>query len=94
MNTLFDIAIAVVLVFLTAYVLYRIVGTAVVILGFFFTMAVYAIPVIFTLFFGLTNPWLLIICVPLSIGYYFLVTKIRRKWKERKIRKQMAKYYN
>ena len=81
---LMEIGIGVVIAVVTFYVIKRILGAALLLLFFLFKVGVYSVPVTFTIFFGMINPWLLIPCCLLSIGYYFLVYKITKKFKARK----------
>ena len=90
LDGLMEIGIGVVIAILTIYVIKRILGVAFVVLFFLFKVGVYSLPITLTIFFGMMNPWLLIPCCLLSIGYYFLVYKITKKFKARK---RAADYY-
>ena len=55
------------------------------IIKLFVKAALYCSPITFTLSMMEQSNWWLIVCIPLSVGYYFLINKIFKKMKTRKL---------
>lgn len=66
------------------YIFRRVLGTIFILLKIFLKAIVYCSPISFTLGAAMFNPWWLMLCIPLSVGYYFLVSKITKKLKEKR----------
>ena len=69
---------------LILYFLTRIFGTLLIVLKFLVKSFIYCAPISFCLGVAIMNPWWLILCIPLSVGYYYLVSKITRFFRRRK----------
>ena len=84
LNGFMEIVIGAIIIVITYFIVKRIIGALLTFLYFVFKVGVYAVPIIITWFAGALSPWLLIVFIPLSIGYYFLIYKTKRKFARKK----------
>lgn len=71
-------------IIVTIYLIKRFCGTLGIVLGFLLKIIAYCLPVNISICVAMISPWWLILCIPLSVGYYFLINKIFKKLKRKK----------